>query len=110
MSPNEITYSIIGAAMKVHERLGPGLLENAYVECLSYELKKGNLVLEKEKPLKLVYDEVQLDCGYRLDFVVNGQVVLEVKSVDALHDVHLAQLLTYLRVGNYKLGLLINFN
>jgi GxxExxY protein len=107
---NELTGKIIGFAMDVHSVLGPGLLESAYKECLFYKISKSGLMVEKEKPLPLIYEEVKLDCGYRIDLLVENQLLLELKSVDALNDLHLAQTLTYLRVGNYKLGLLINFN
>jgi len=107
---NEITEIIIGCAIKVHRALGPGLLESAYEECLFYELNKTELKIEKQKPLPLIYENVRLDCGYRMDIVVENKVVVEVKSVDALHDIHLAQILTYLKLSNAKVGLLINFN
>jgi len=110
MTENEITEIIIGCAIKVHKAIGPGLLESAYEECLYYELKKTILEIEKQKPLPLVYEEVKLDCGYRLDFMVNRKVVVEIKSVDSLNDIHLAQILTYLRLSDCKVGLLINFN
>ena len=110
MTENEISNKIIGAAIKVHTQLGPGLLESAYQECLYYVLNKEGLKVEKEKPMPLVFEEVKLDCGYRIDLLVENKVVIEVKSVEGLNDVHLAQTLTYLKLGNYKLGLLINFN
>lgn len=96
--------------MKVHTNLGPGLLESAYQECLFYELQKAGFSVIKEKPMPLVYEEVKLDIGYRIDLLVENKVIIEIKSVDALNEVHLAQTLTYLKLGNYKLGLLINFN
>lgn len=96
--------------MKVHTALGPGLLESAYQECLYFELKKAGFVVEKEKPLPLIYQEVKLDCGYRLDLLVEGQIIIEVKSVDKLADIHLAQVLTYLKLSGNRFGLLINFN
>ncbi|MBS1739377.1 MAG: GxxExxY protein [Bacteroidetes bacterium] len=110
MTENEVSNKIIGAAIKVHTQLGPGLLESAYQECLYYVLTKEGLKVEKEKPMPLVFEEVKLDCGYRIDLLVENKVVIEVKSVEGLNDVHLAQTLTYLKLGNYKLGLLINFN
>ena len=110
MTENDISNKIIGAAIKVHNALGPGLLESAYQECLYYALQKEGLKVEKEKPMPLVFEEVKLDCGYRIDLLVENKVVVELKSVEALNDVHLAQTLTYLKLGNYKLGLLINFN
>lgn len=110
MTENELSNKIIGAAIKVHNTLGPGLLESAYQECLCYVLQKEGLKVEKEKPMPLVFEEVKLDCGYRIDLLIENKVVIEVKSVEALNDVHLAQTLTYLKLGDYKLGLLINFN
>ncbi|MDE1192902.1 MAG: GxxExxY protein [Arachidicoccus sp.] len=110
MLDNEITSAIIHAAIEVHKRLGPGLLESAYKECLYYQLIKDGLNVTKEKPIPLVYDEIHLDCGYRIDLLVENRIVVELKSVEALTDVHLAQTLTYMKLGNYKLGLLINFN
>ncbi len=96
--------------MKVHTALGPGLLESAYQECLFFELKSTGFLVEKEKPLPLIYQDVKLDCGYRLDLLVNGKIIIEVKSVDALADIHLAQVLTYLKLTGNRFGLLINFN
>ena len=110
MHENEITERIIGCAINVHKNLGPGLLESAYQECLYYELKKNGLRVEKEKPLPLIYEEVKLDCGYRLDLLVENKVIVEIKSVEALNDIHLAQVLTYLKLNNSQIGLLINFN
>jgi len=110
MSENEISRKIIEHAIEVHKSLGPGLLENAYKECLYYKLLKGGLMVEKEKPMPLVFEEVKLECGYRIDLLVEGKVVIEIKSVEGLNDVHFAQTLTYMKLGNYKLGLLINFN
>ena len=110
MTENEIATKIIGAAIKVHNELGPGLLESAYKECLYYELRKQELLIQKEKPMPLIYEDVKLDCGYRIDLLVENKIVIEIKSVDTLNDVHLAQVLTYMKLGNFKLGLLINFN
>ncbi len=110
MKDNEITEIIIGCAIKVHKNLGPGLLESAYQECLFYELKKTGLKVEKEKPLPLIYEDVKLECGYRLDILVENQIIVEIKSVEWLNDIHLAQVLTYLKLFNTKIGLLINFN
>lgn len=110
MLENEITEIIIGCAIKVHRALGPGLLESAYEECLYYELNKTKLKIEKQKALPLVYEDVKLECGYRMDLVVENKVVIEVKSIEALNDIHLAQILTYLKLSNNKVGLLINFN
>ena len=110
MDVNEISKLIIGFAIEVHKKLGPGLLESAYQECLYYELKKAGLKIEKEKPMPIIYKEVKLAHGYRIDLLVEDNVVIELKSVEALTDVHFAQVLTYLKLGEYKLGLLINFN
>ncbi len=110
MIENQITEKIIGCAIKVHQNLGPGLLESAYQECLYYELKKAGLKVEKEKPLPLVYEEVKLDCGYRIDLFVEDKIIVELKSVETLNDIHLAQVLTYLKLNDSKIGLLINFN
>ena len=110
MHENEISEKVIGAAIKVHRNLGPGLLESAYEECLYYELNKTSLRVEKQKPMPLIYEDVKLDCGYRIDLMVENKLVVEIKSVEALNDVHLAQVLTYLKLSNCKLGLLINFN
>lgn len=107
---DELTGEIIKSAMKVHTALGPGLLESAYQECLYYELRKAGFLVEKEKPLPLIYEEVKLDCGYRIDLMVEGKIVIEIKSVDALADIHLAQVLTYLKLTGNRFGLLINFN
>ncbi len=110
MTENQITEAIIGGAIKVHKNLGPGLLESAYEECLSYELKKAGILTERQRALPLVYEEVRLDCGYRVDMMIENKVIVEIKSVDALNDIHLAQILTYLRLSGCKVGLLINFN
>ncbi len=110
MTENEISKLVIGRAIEVHKILGPGLLESAYQECLYYELTKEGLNVKKEKPMPIEYKEVKLDHGYRLDLLVENKVVVEVKTVDAIIDVHEAQILTYLKLGGYKLGILINFN
>jgi len=110
MNENEISNKIIGFAIEVHQSLGPGLLESAYKECLYYKLIKSGFKVEKEKPMPLILEEVKLECGYRIDILVDSKVVIEIKSVEALNDVHLAQTLTYMKLGGYKLGLLINFN
>ncbi|OZI06120.1 GxxExxY protein [Siphonobacter sp. BAB-5385] len=107
---NVISRQILACAYQVHTALGPGLLESAYKECLAYALTKSGLFVEKEKAMPLVYKEIRLEVGYRIDLLVNQQIVLELKSVEALTEVHLAQILTYMRLGNYKLGLLLNFN
>jgi GxxExxY protein len=106
----DITGEIIGAAIKVHRKLGPGLLESAYQVCLQYELTHRGFHFEREKPLPIVYEGQKLDCGYRLDFLVEDQIILEIKSVEVLSAIHVAQLLSYLRLSNLELGLLINFN
>ena len=110
MSENEISSKIIGAAIEVHKQLGPGLLESTYETCLAYELKQMGLDVKQQQALPLVYKEVKLDAGYRIDLLVENKVIVEIKSVDALADIHTAQLLTYLKLKDLKLGLLINFN
>lgn len=110
MDVNILTEKIIGAAIEVHRKLGPGLLESAYQECLCYELVQNNLNFKREIPMPIVYKEIKLDHGYRLDLLVEDNVVVELKSLDALLDVHTAQILTYMRLGEYSTGLLINFN
>jgi GxxExxY protein len=110
MSENELAKLAIGCGLKVHKTLGPGLLENAYQECLGYELKKLGLKVEKQKAIPLIYNEVKLEVGYRADLVVEEKLIIELKAVESFTDVHLAQLLTYLRLSDRKLGLLMNFN
>ena len=110
MEDNELTSKIIECAIKVHKVLGPGLLESAYKECHYFELIRGGLLVEKEKSLPLIYEDVKLDCGYRMDLLIEKRVVVEVKSVDALNDIHMAQMLTYLRLNKTRIGLLMNFN
>ena len=110
MTENEISKIVIGIAIEVHKALGPGLLENTYQECLYYKLKKEGFKVEKEKPMPVIFEEVRLECGYRIDLLVEDKVVIELKSVEVLNDVHVAQTLTYMKLGGYKLGLLINFN
>jgi GxxExxY protein len=107
---NEITYGIIGCAFRVHKALGPGLLESSYEACFFYELTKAGFKVEQQRVLPLIYDDVKLDAGYRLDLVVNDSVIIEIKSVEELAPIHKAQLLTYLKLSKIKLGLLINFN
>ncbi len=107
---NRITESIIGAAIDIHRALGPGLLESAYEACLAFEIVERGLKVEQQKPLPVVYREVRLDCGYRLDLLVEGVVIVEVKAVDHLMPVHQAQLLSYLKLSGCHVGLLINFN
>jgi GxxExxY protein len=110
MTENELSKIVFDAALKVHQNLGPGLLESAYEECLFYELKKTSLKVEKQKALPLIYEEIKLDIGYRLDIILEDKLIIEIKSVESLNEVHFAQLLTYLKLTNCKLGLLINFN
>ncbi len=110
MQENELAKIAFESAMKVHRALGPGLLESAYEECLFYEIAKTGLQVEKQKGLPLVYDEIKLDVGYRIDLFIESKLVIEVKSVDSLKEIHLAQVLTYLKLSKCKLGLLINFN
>jgi len=110
MTENEISKVIFDSALKVHKNLGPGLLESTYEECLFYELQKSGLFVVKQKALPLIYEEVKLEIGYRIDLLVEDKVIIEVKAVEALNDIPLAQVLTYLKLSNCKLGLLINFN
>jgi GxxExxY protein len=107
---NRLSNIIIGKAIEVHKSLGPGLLESAYRECLYYELTLSGLFVQKEKPLPIIYKEVKLDHGYRLDLLVENKVIIEIKTVEILMEVHSAQVLTYMKLGNFKLGLLINFD
>jgi GxxExxY protein len=110
MTDNQLTHAIIGAAIEVHKQLGPGLLESAYEECLARELTLRNIKFERQKSLPVVYKDVKLDCGYRLDFLVERRVVLELKAVEALAPIHEAIVLTYLRLSDCKIGLLINLH
>jgi len=110
MTENQISKIILDCAYKVHTTLGPGLLERVYQECLAFELKNEGLKVEIEKPMPLVYEDIQFECGYRIDLLVENKVVVELKVVEAFNDVHIAQTLTYMRLGNYKLGLLLNFH
>ena len=110
MHINDLSSKIIGCAIEVHKHLGPGLLESAYQECLYYELTHAGLQVTKEKPMPIIYKDIKLDHGYRIDLLVENQVVIEIKTVETFTEVHTAQVLTYLKLGNYKLGLLINFN
>lgn len=110
MKVNDITDAIVGAAIEVHRAVGPGLLESAYEECLAFEFDLRGLLYERQRALPVVYKGRKLDCGYRLDFLVNGLVVVELKAIQAFEPIHEAQLLTYLRLGGWKVGLLINFN
>ena len=110
MDINQLTSKILECAYTVHTVLGPGLLESSYEECLFYELRQKGLKVEKQKALPLVYKEVKLDAGYRVDLIVEDKVIIELKSVEAINDVHIAQVLTYLKLSKCKIGLLINFN
>jgi len=106
---NELSNIILGCAIEVHKQLGPGLLESAYQECLFYELKRAGLDVVKEKPMPIIYKDVKLDHGFRIDLLVNNKVVIEIKTVEQFTEVHTAQVLTYLKLGDYKLGILLNF-
>ncbi|MBD2446547.1 GxxExxY protein [Nostoc sp. FACHB-152] len=110
MNENDLSGVIIGCGMRVHTALGPGLLESAYEECLHYELKQEGFKVGRQVPLPLVYKEVELDCVYRLDLIVENKVVIEIKAVESIKPIHSAQLLTYLKLTHCKLGLLLNFN
>ena len=106
----ELTSSIIGAAIEVHKTLGPGLLESVYETCLAYELKQKGLKVERQKPLPVIYKSTQLDCGYRLDMLVENSVIVEIKAIEQLLPLHDAQLLSYLQLSGCTVGLLMNFN
>ena len=110
MEVNRITQKIIGCAIEVHKNLGPGLLESAYEECLAFELNKTGLSIKRQIPAPVVYKDVKLECGYRIDILVENSVIIELKVVDEINPVHQAQILTYLKFSNMKFGLLINFN
>ncbi len=107
---NQLTEDVIGAAIEVHRSLGPGLLESAYQECLARELLLRRVPFERQRPLPLEYKGIRLECGYRIDLLIAKEVVVEIKSVEALAPIHEAQLITYLRLGGWRVGLLINFN
>lgn len=107
---SELTKEIIGASIEVHKHLGPGMLESAYEECLCYELKLRNLKYERQKPVPIIYKEIKLECGYRIDILVEDKIILELKSVECFNPIHEAQILTYMRFAEKRLGLLINFN
>ncbi|MBS2210354.1 GxxExxY protein [Carboxylicivirga mesophila] len=109
-NPNDITRSIIECALKVHSALGPGMLESAYQECLYYELKKQGHKVEKEKELPLIYDEVKMECGYRIDLLVDNTIIVELKAVNEINNLHIAQILSYLKMSNKQIGLILNFN
>lgn len=110
MEINQITEKIIGCAIEVHKHLGPGLLESAYEECLVYELRKAGLLAERQVPVPVVYKEIKLDYGYRIDVLVENKVVIELKTVDVFAPVHEAQILTYMKFADKSIGLLVNFN
>ncbi|HRW98784.1 MAG TPA: GxxExxY protein [Cyclobacteriaceae bacterium] len=110
MTENEISKIVIGCAIDVHKTLGPGLLESAYRECLYFDLLEKGMNVEKEKPMPIIYKDIKLDHGYRMDLLVEGKVVIEIKTVEFFTDVHMAQILTYLKLGHYGLGLLLNFH
>ena len=110
MQINDLTQKVIGAAIEVHRALGPGLLESAYEECLCHEMGLRSLHFERQKPLPVVFKDVKLDCGYRLDLLVSNTVVVEIKAIETLLPIHEAQILTYLKLGGWNVGLLINFN
>ena len=110
MEINIITEKIIGCCIEVHKQLGPGLLESAYEECLAFELQSIGLKIERQKPVPIIYKDIKLDCGYRIDILVENAVIIELKTVEKINPVHEAQILTYLNFANKKIGLLINFN
>ncbi len=110
MELNELSHAIIGAAIEVHRRLGPGLLETAYRKCLAYELRKRGFHVDEERPVPVIYDDVHLECGFRADLIVNGTIVVELKAKMAIHPVDEAQTLSHLRLLKLRLGLLINFH
>lgn len=105
-----LAKEIVDIAYKIHKASGPGLLESVYERCFCYELMKSGLYIARQKPLPLIYEEIKLEIGYRVDFLIENKLVVEIKSVESLNDIHLAQILTYLRLSHCKLGLLINFN
>jgi len=110
MRIDELTEIVIGCAIEVHRNLGPGLLESAYQECLVYELRNQGIIVEREISLPIIYKEIQIDHGYRIDLLIENRIVVELKTVEKFTDVHTAQVLTYMRLGEYSTGLLINFN
>lgn len=110
MTENDISKKVIGCAIEVHKALGPGLLESAYRECLYFDLVQSGLYVEKEKPMPIIYKDIKLDHGYRMDLLIESKVVIEIKTVEFFTDVHMAQILTYMKLGNYGLGLLLNFH
>ena len=110
MTRNEIGRMVVDRSLKVHKALGPGLLESTYQECLYYELNKAGVFVEKEKVMPILYDNLKLDCGYRIDLLIEEKVIIELKSVESLNNVHMAQILTYMKLSDVRLGFLINFN
>lgn len=110
MTENEISYKVIGAAIELHKNLGPGLLESVYENALAYDLREAGLDVKQQIPMPLIYKEVNMDNGYRLDLLIENKVIIEIKSVESIAPVHFSQTLTYLKLSNTKLGLLINFN
>ena len=110
MEIDELTEIVIGCAIEVHRNLGPGLLESAYKECMLYELRAQGIVVEKEISLPIIYKEIKIDHGYRIDLLIENRLVIELKTVEKFTDVHTAQILTYMQLGEYSTGLLINFN
>ena len=110
MTNNETTRKIIGLAIKIHQTLGPGLLESVYQQCLFYELKKANLKVEKEVLVPITYENMKFETGFRMDLLVENKIVIELKAVESIHEKHISQILTYLKLSNNKIGLLINFN
>ena len=110
LETNDLTYKVIGAAIEVHKTLGPGLLERVYQECLLHEMHKQGLNAEIEQPMSVIYDDIEINSGYRIDLLVENQLVVELKSVESVSDLHKAQILNYMKLGSYKVGLLINFN
>lgn len=110
MTEDQISKIILDCAFKIHKTLGPGLLERAYRECLAYELNKYGLEVEVEKSIPLIYENIKMDCGYRIDLLIDKKVIIELKSVDGFNEVHIAQTLTYMRLSGCKLGMLLNFN
>lgn len=110
MTENELSKIAVDCMFKIHKNLGPGLLESAYEECLFYELSKTGLPVERQKPLPLIYETIKMEIGYRVDLMIENKLVIEVKAVEALNDIHKAQVITYLKLSGCKLGLLVNFN
>lgn len=110
MTENELSFVVIHEAIDIHKAIGPGLLEKVYVECLYYRLTRCGLKVSREQPIPVIFEEVRMDCGYRADLIIEGNLLIEVKSIEAIADVHKSIVLTYLKFANCKLGLLINFN